>query len=131
MSNTDKPAIYEIANPSDAVTITGRQALPILALAGSDTAEKWMAENINIQEILDERMPELIACLRSALYTAKETTREVVEKAYGEDWQAIAEWNDKRRTSRNNICGYAFELADMYEKRLSEAAEAASAEQPT
>lgn len=124
--------IYEIINPSDAVTIEaddigvaqatcivlgrgqygltdeeGQEAMPLLLFGRFDEwAEKnqFELESINKQLIKD--------CLNSAICCTI-SERSAIAVAIGDDLEAMARYNDKKRSSMNDICGRAFDLAEQ------------------
>lgn len=128
--------LYEIINPSDSVTLEaddvdvaraaclllgeGKYALhnendeevmPLLFLGGF---EEWIAEHdFNLERINDTQRPALIACLESASCCSPKDRR-AIRAAIGDDPAALARYNDEKRSSLNDICGFAHKLAARY-----------------
>ena len=125
--------VYEIANPSDYVTIKtdnemaacmagmllgeGKYGVrrvaddmmvcPMFLFGGSDEwAEKTY--QLTVQEILDRTREALPAILRTAVCGNRDD--------YERTTESRQEWNERKRGSMNNICGYADIMADRIEK---------------
>lgn len=140
--------IFEVTNPSDPVTIMaddeavaivaalfmgngayglvdkqGRTVLPIFAFASPETPKAWLKDrNLHLDMIIETRQQDLIECLRTALVGGF-SDREAFEAILidGIDHQAaINAWNDSKRTSTNDICGMAREIAKALEDSVSE-----------
>jgi hypothetical protein len=144
--------IYEVINPSDEVTIEsedelvacvailtlgngklgltradGGRSLPLFIFGG---AEEWLAEKGipvpgGFRDYLTARALDIAAVLESAMCCSA-GTRAAVLAAVGDDpakrVEALARFNDTKRSSLNNICGAAHELAAAYRARHAEAA---------
>lgn len=128
-------AIYDIVNPSDPVTIEaedrevaqlvclmlgsgayalddeqGEQVLPLFL--GDGTFEPWAHEHaFDVQRITDEKRQAIVACLRSAM-CADINDRAAITAAVNGDPAALRRYNEAKRSSLNDICGYAHTIAD-------------------
>ncbi|KKL99340.1 hypothetical protein LCGC14_1815420 [marine sediment metagenome] len=126
--------IYDIINPSDAVTLEaddvvvaqaaclllgegqyaltnseGEEVLPLCVFGGQ--FEKWAKEqNFNLVDILKNHRAEVTTCLRSVMCCSI-SDRAAIVAAVGDDPEALARYNDTKRSSLNDICGLAFSLA--------------------
>ncbi len=147
--------VYEIVNPSDAVTIEaddpmiaavavillgsgqlglndadGNMVLPVMPFEAM-FVEWWERSGmIPLAEYVELKRLEIVTCLRASVI-GDAACREAVLiscRAMGGDFQASLKlWNEKHRSSENDICGCAFELADALAESSAEeeAAEAA------
>lgn len=126
--------IYDIINPSDPVTIEaddlavaqaaclllgegrygltnteGKEVLPLCVFAGQ--YEEWAkGQNFDLKDILENRREQVVACLRSAM-CCDISDRTAIVAAVGTDPEALARYNDAKRSSLNDICGRAAALA--------------------
>lgn len=127
--------IYEVINPSDPVTIAaddlevaqatclllgrgqyglstkdGEEAMPILLFDGQ--FETWAKDtNFDLASTLKSRRGQIVECLRSAMCCGPQD-RVAIAAAVGDDKDALARYNDAKRSSLNDICGRAADLAD-------------------
>lgn len=125
--------LFEVINPSDSVTLeaedvdvaravclllgegkyalndeNGEEVLPLLFLGGF---EEWAAEhNFDLGRICDTQRQAIIACLESASCCSLKDRR-AIRAAVGDDPTALARYNDEKRSSLNDICGYASRIA--------------------
>lgn len=138
--------LYEIINPSDPVTIEaedlevaraaclllGRgayglrdaddnEALPLFIFGSDEAFEAWeKAEGFSIERVMGAKLTEVIACLRSAM-CCEMRDRIAIRAAVGDDPEALARYNDARRSSLNDICGRAFAIAKGMERKAAKA----------
>ena len=136
--------IYEIINPSDKITLeadaldvaraaclalgkghyglteaAGPRVLPIFLLGGYDD---WARENnFDLGAVLAENGPEVAAALESCAVISAGQRAALVAATNG-DPAALGRWNEQRRSSMNDICGCAKQLAAALRARASEAA---------
>ena len=128
--------IYEIVNPSDGATIEANNGvlaalaivvlsetvMPILAFGGKDYFTQWLKNNEidddKLDEFYAENGEEMAAILESVIYgdckdravvssTAEDMTPEARVAFY-------AKWNDKKRSSMNDISKACFGLAKQF-----------------
>jgi hypothetical protein len=126
---------YEISNPSDHVTLlakedsiaraavlllgrgaygadrNGETILPLLLCIDESSLEAQLKEwgMFPLDAYLDNHRLEIAACLRTAMVgSGGVEARELLT--------SLSEWNDLKRTSLNDICGYAVVLADRLGK---------------
>jgi len=134
--------IYEVINPSDPVTFetddldvaraaclllgegayglkdeNGDTALPIFLFA-EGSYEKWSEKSgFDLDKIMKKKRLQVAECLDSAC-VAKMCERKAILAAVGPHGkEAIRRYSDERRSSLNDICGYAAELADKLRKQ--------------
>ena len=131
--------IYDIINPSDDVTIEtddldvaravclflgegkyglndeeGNEAMPLLFLGGMD--EFCEATGFDYPSTVRNQRAKFIACLRSAM-CCRVSERKAIRAAVGDDLDALARYNDVKRTSLNDIAGYAHSVAKQLEQK--------------
>lgn len=125
--------IYEVINPSDPVTLEaedvevaqvvclllgngayalrdedGKEVMPLFVIGGLD---EWAEQNkFDMGRIRRDKLPAVIACLESAA-CCEIPDRQAILAAVRDDREAFARYNDAKRSSLNDICGYAFKLA--------------------
>lgn len=125
--------LFDLINPSDSVTLeaadvdiaravclllgegkyalndeNGEEVLPLFLFGGFG---EWLAEhNFDLTNICDTQRPALIACLESASCCGLKD-RKAIRAAVGNDPTALARYNDEKRSSLNDICGFAHKLA--------------------
>jgi len=140
--------IYEIINPSDAMTIEadddrvaaavgillgegkigvtsedGRDVLPLLLFGG----EKYVNEFLErlypekLSEFIDSNLEPIAKCLESIVYGCV-SDRKAIVAAVGIDAspEAMARFNDAKRSSLNDFSAYAHSLAKRLREKLSE-----------
>lgn len=107
----------------------GHKEVPLLFLGGLD--EWWEREvgTAEFSEVLKDKRAEVIASLESTFYgTFKDyySYKKALELIDSEDNRKkyIEHWSDLRRTSVNNIVGYAHSLAERMRKNDEEEGEA-------
>lgn len=130
--------IYEIINPSDAVTIEaddemvacvatlligeGKMGLmrypdgeSVLPLFMFDGFEEWQqAHGLDLASFLVERRGEIADCLASAVCcqaSERAAVVKAIEAAGGDIQEALRVYNDEKRSSLNDICDYAHSRA--------------------
>lgn len=133
--------LYEIINPSDAMTIeaddpkvaqaailllgegkigltseTGEDVLPLLFFGGGD---KWIEENFRepkLGEFIKQNREAIAKCLESVVYGSLSNRKAIMAavSVVGPEKlrEALAKYNDEKRTSLNDFSAYAHELAD-------------------
>ena len=131
--------LYEVINPSDCVTLeaddelvacvatlllgqgryglksdnANKQVLPIMF--HQSALDDWLKEKqIVLDDFIDQHSVELAECLESALVcsmTSRAALIKAIEASGGDKKAAFATYNEERRTSMNNICGRAAQLA--------------------
>ncbi len=131
--------IYDIVNPSDDVTLEtddldvaravciflgggkyglndedGNEVMPLLFLGGFD--EFCEATGFDYPSTVRNRRAKFIACLRSAM-CCRVSERKAIRAAVGDDQNALARYNDEKRSSVNDICGYAHGVARQLEQK--------------
>lgn len=137
--------IYELINPSDPVTFEtedidvvravglllgsgqcpvedehGEEVLPLFIFGGYD---KWAAaQGFDLATVRKDKLMAVVDCLRTAM-VAERRERAAIMAAVGTDVEALARYNEERRSSMNDICGRAFAIAD----KLAASAAAAAA----
>lgn len=125
---------YDIINPSDTVTLEaddvtvaqaaclllgegrygltnaeGEEVLPLCLFEGQ--FEEWSkGQNFDLENILKNRREEVAVCLRSAMCCSM-NDRIAIVAAVGDDPEALARYNDAKRSSLNDICELAVSLA--------------------
>ena len=137
--------IYELVNPSDAVTIEapsdfvaglvgvllgegkygvrredGESACPLFIFNAEAKFAQWLGEHghAHLADALETHLPDVIAGLRSVVYgtlRARGGIVAAVQASGGDMKAALAAFNDSQRTSLNDIGGRAMALADFYE----------------
>lgn len=145
--------IYEVVNMHDPVTIetdnemvamlavlslgegayglqdeTGRSVVPVLLFASPQQTKDWLdSTGINIGQMGNQYAAEIAECLRTAL-VCKPGERAKIMAKLGEDSgdirTAMATWNDKKRSSMTDLCGFALSLAQAYEDHAAKNAAA-------
>lgn len=140
--------VYEIINPSDAVTVeavsddvaaaaalliaqggygvrrcdNGETVLPILLCANAEQTKPW-AELLD--RVLRDQPREVADCLASCLYGHADDraafTDLVAGKTEAEVASARAKWNDRKRSSMSNIGKACAQLAMRMRSRMAEA----------
>jgi hypothetical protein len=135
--------LYEISNPSDPVTFEadedwvaalavailgsgrmgctssdGRQVLPIFLFGGGDT---WLEDNyeglLGKARSAEGRLAVAAALESTAVCSL--SARSALRAAVGEDREALERWNEAKRSSMNNICGRARDLARWLRDRVA------------
>ncbi len=130
--------IYDIVNPSDDVTFfaddlevaymvclllgegryglndeDGNEVMPLLLFG---TFEEWQKKNhFSFDTIYANKLDKVITALRTMM-CCRVRERQAVIAAVGDDLEALARYNDEKRSSLNNICDYAFVVANRLEK---------------
>ena len=125
--------IYEVINPSDPVTLEAddvevaqvaclllgkgayalhdedsEEVMPLFLLGGLD---EWAEQHeFDMGRIRQDKLLAVIACLESAA-CCEIRDRQAILAAVGDDHEALARYNDTKRSSLNDICGWAFKLA--------------------
>ncbi len=125
--------IYEVINPSDPVTLEaqdieaaqaaclllgegayalhdadGKEVMPLFLLGGLN---EWAEQHkFDLGRIRRDKLPAVIECLESAA-CCEIRDRQAILAAVGDDPEALARYNDTKRSSLNDICGRAFKLA--------------------
>jgi len=127
-----KEQVYELVNPSEALTFLapsnkvawlvalfiGRGSTParrdgwqssFYCFGGDPEADCKKEFGDSIKEAVDKHRAELVSALRSFMIH-----REASPNPLKGD--ALKKWNDHNRTSTNDYCGHANQLAEQFEK---------------
>ena len=150
--------IFEIINPSDAVTLESddplvaamatlvlsrgtygltdendESVLPIFLFGGS---EDWLKGH-GIEDLgtyIDENWEAMAAVLETAVVGKMGKRKGIVaacEASGGDVKKALAAWNEQQRTSMTDICGSAFKLAEHLRKKYQSPEEVDGEEMPS
>jgi hypothetical protein len=127
--------IYEIVNPSDPITIeaddlviaqvatiilgrgrygltdeSGNEVLPLFLFGGFD---QWAKKNqFDVDKIMKERWAEIADCLETTVVVGISERRAILAAVGSHGKEAIERFNDERRSSMNDISGYAHKIAE-------------------
>lgn len=146
--------IYEIINPSDAMTIEAddsllasvsiiilsqgdyglideddRTVLPIFRFSDPERLIKWLHENNvdsnKIEEFYAKNGEEMATILESVVYGKIDDRKGIIsltEKMSASDRiEALAKWNESKRSSMNDISERAHQLAKVLRRKAKEA----------
>lgn len=103
--------------------------VPLFLFGGSD---EWFKKNFNstteesFENAFTNQLTELIKIFESVLLGGKDQRElfELKQKGMNEAEKAAfrIQWNDERRTSMNNICGRALEIAEGMKAKMQKEA---------
>jgi hypothetical protein len=144
--------LYEVNNPSDPISFEceddtvaavaglflgegfygvedeqGKRVLPVLAFGGEASLQAWLKEQkLNLDEFMAIRSLDVAACLESTM-VAQPGMRAAVLAAIGtedpnERLAAIRRFNDKKRSSLNDIAARAHAMAKALRLKTGKAA---------
>ena len=100
--------------------------LPILIFGGVNELEQWASAmgieggQEGMKDYADAHLDEIIQALRT-MAVCSMADRKALMAAVGDDPEALARWNEAKRSSMNDWCGFASDIADAMQASRDQA----------